>query len=593
MTEIKPWSISTTVRNPHRMRGFLSAIADLEGEVWNKEAQIKFQIELIRRKLYGAGSSQFSNGLSPQHQEILSSADDLTTQDAQRIFDEKQYEDPPMRGRTSFKPLEKFGFVCLGDRKLQITASGKEFLMEDVDFSEILLRSLVKWQLPNPIEARSFPEEYGYNIKPFVGTLHLIKRVNALCVAERQKPKGISFFEFGLFAITLIDHQAIEQTACDIMEFRKELSNRPKNKQDAYLHAAPQTWRPNFVAKNMRDYTDNTVRYFRTTGLIRVRGSGYYIDIEPLRQVETDSLLDWDSGKPDANIDYGATIANPQLPELPWETPTQMTQSALTVINHLNKSGQVTDLPKGFEKMTLAKQKMTLEKLRKQMREWQKEKAKNAAKDPKEIQNIIKNLRALMDKKTRIPNKPTYLEHWTALALMAINDAITIHPNYPLGDDGMPTNTAPAGKADIECHYKNFKMVCEVTLQRDKLQWVNEGQPVLRHTHEFAQAHPSAEIFCLFVAPQIHIDTANIFWVHIRSGYESQEMRVVPITISDLCDILEFCAQCYSHNKVISYKKWKELLICAVGAAENHDSASQWVASMSSLIEKWKGQITA
>lgn len=40
MPGIKPWSLSTTVRNPYRLRGFLAALAELEGEVWNRANQV-------------------------------------------------------------------------------------------------------------------------------------------------------------------------------------------------------------------------------------------------------------------------------------------------------------------------------------------------------------------------------------------------------------------------------------------------------------------------------------------------------------------------------------------------------------------------
>jgi hypothetical protein len=38
------WSVSTTVRNPERIRSFLKVLKGLEGEVWNNEVQKKYQI---------------------------------------------------------------------------------------------------------------------------------------------------------------------------------------------------------------------------------------------------------------------------------------------------------------------------------------------------------------------------------------------------------------------------------------------------------------------------------------------------------------------------------------------------------------------
>ena len=48
----KPWSISTTVRNPERLRDFLNVLKILEGQPFNSDNQIKYQILLIQHKLY-------------------------------------------------------------------------------------------------------------------------------------------------------------------------------------------------------------------------------------------------------------------------------------------------------------------------------------------------------------------------------------------------------------------------------------------------------------------------------------------------------------------------------------------------------------
>ena len=59
----KPWSITTTLRNPERIRNFLIVLKELEGQEWNKENQVKYQILLIKDRFYGL-TNQFYNGLS-------------------------------------------------------------------------------------------------------------------------------------------------------------------------------------------------------------------------------------------------------------------------------------------------------------------------------------------------------------------------------------------------------------------------------------------------------------------------------------------------------------------------------------------------
>ena len=46
----------------------------------------------------------------------------------------------------------------------------------------------------------------------------------------------------------------------------------------------------NKVIKNCKDYLDNTIRYFRVTGYISLRGGGFYIDLEKSRDSSISAL---------------------------------------------------------------------------------------------------------------------------------------------------------------------------------------------------------------------------------------------------------------------------------------------------------------
>jgi hypothetical protein len=131
----KPWSITTTIRNPYRLRAILQLIKEkLAGFIWNKENQIRFQILMIQHRLYGYSeekgfSNQFLNGLYKKHLKIFTDfSHSLTFEEAKSIFDSKNYIDPAMRGRQSLNPLKKFGFVILRKKIIEITQLGDVFL---------------------------------------------------------------------------------------------------------------------------------------------------------------------------------------------------------------------------------------------------------------------------------------------------------------------------------------------------------------------------------------------------------------------------------------------------------------------------------
>ncbi len=48
----KPWSITTTLRNPERLRNFLIVLKELENSEWTLENQIKYQIFHIKESKF-------------------------------------------------------------------------------------------------------------------------------------------------------------------------------------------------------------------------------------------------------------------------------------------------------------------------------------------------------------------------------------------------------------------------------------------------------------------------------------------------------------------------------------------------------------
>ena len=200
----KTWSITTTVRNPYRLRDILRLVTEIENDVWDLESQKKIQILLIKNRLYGYDSKQFYAGLTEEQKEIINNTSkNITFEKAEEIFNAKKYTDPSMRGRQSLNPLKKFGFIFIQNKKIKITNLGKSFLKKDYNLQDIFLNSLLKFQIPNPI-LTGYEDINIYNIKPFIATLHVIKKVNEKEKERGNKEKGISKYEFELFILTLV-----------------------------------------------------------------------------------------------------------------------------------------------------------------------------------------------------------------------------------------------------------------------------------------------------------------------------------------------------------------------------------------------------
>lgn len=108
----KPWSVTTTVRNPGRLRDFLVVLRQLENSDWNHENQKKYQVLLIQNRLYGYENPQFYNNLSQDEVDLIDDySKEISFETAEKIFNEKDYKDPPMRGRQSLNRSLKSGVI--------------------------------------------------------------------------------------------------------------------------------------------------------------------------------------------------------------------------------------------------------------------------------------------------------------------------------------------------------------------------------------------------------------------------------------------------------------------------------------------------
>ena len=243
----KPWSITTTVRNPERLRNFLAVLQQLENSEWHLENQKKYQILLIQNRLYGYGSPQFYKGLSQDKIELIDDlSKDISFETAEEIFYAKNYEDPAMRGRQSINPLKKMGLAAIENNKIRITDSGKLLLKKDFDYEEVFFRSLLKWQIPNPVN-RDYPKNGNYDIKPFIGTLHLINAVNQKEIARGGTAKGLSKEEFSLFAPALIHYRDVDAYAGKIIAVRDELSEKARHEKRIIFEAYKRQFASEFL----------------------------------------------------------------------------------------------------------------------------------------------------------------------------------------------------------------------------------------------------------------------------------------------------------------------------------------------------------
>ena len=593
----RPWSISTTVRNPERLRAFLRVLKKLEGEPFNKENQIKYQELLIQERLYTPTS------LPPKYRSYYENpSKDMPFEIAEEIFMLKKYKDPAMRGRQSVNPLNKLGFAIARETSgpVKITTLGNLFLNSDYDIGEIFFKSLLKLQFPNPW-SKSFSRKDGFNIMPFIATLKLLAKIDAV-----EQKKGLSKREFSVFVPLLINAMQIDEYANKIIEFR----GIDKQEKDAYVYNFVKSfYKTNDVTekiiKDLFDYGDNTMRYFRLTRYFRIEtdaiGRYWRIDLEPTRYGEIKQLIDTYDGRAiefKSQEEYISYLSDINRPELPWEQEENLKKvffSLKTALNNFITQRNVKITPE--EKLLLEKDATSLSKsdLKKYIEEMRRLNTKislslqkSSLKHNIEVaKRIIEILEKPQHNLKKIP--PEQFEKLIADALKVINDEILIKPNYPIDDYGEPISHAPGGKADIEYFYKHFVGICEVTLDCSNKQWIQEGQPVMRHLRDFENKNRgNPDTFCVFIAPKVREDTYSIFWTSVKYEYDGKTQKIIPLTTKQFAAILKKLVKYLENGRTFSHQDLYELYNKLVDKTKHLQGFSQWVSSISETINEWE-----
>lgn len=600
---LKAWSITTTVRNPERLRDFLVALKPLENKTWDNANQENYQKLLIKNRLYGFGNTQFYNGLTTTIVNLINDTDSEIDDDTiDEIIRLKNYTDFAMRGRQSINPLTKFGFVIIDGGLVRITELGKKLIASEKDTGDVFLKSFIKWQIPNPAN-NDFADNGDYDVVPFVATLKLISEVNRIEAERGNNPVGISKREFSFFAPSLVKYAEIKSYAKKIVELRDLQSGKTKQERKEIRDNYRKQFAINFLGtnkqteinkllKNLQDYGDNAIRYFRLTKFIRIRGNGFYIDLEPNRHTEIEALFESEFYKPKHFADkdeYVAYMANDNLPVLPWQTKDKLSEIANDVYGDVielqNKLGLTTDSKKDIAPMSENDLTAYISDLRGIRKDLQEKDNHVKSQPVSSISQYIEQLENIFN----LENRALMLEYLSTMGLHALNDAKEIKPNYPVGDDNKPTSTAPGGMADIECFYDSFNMICEVTMLNGRDQWFNEGQPVMRHLRDFENSHNNA--YCIFIAPNIHTDSAETFHIANTVGYKGSKQKIAPLTIKQFVELLKTLKQMREANKHFTHNNLKSLVNDIAESANSINNSDDWVANTENIVNSWSASL--
>lgn len=490
------------------------------------------------------------------------------------------------RDRINRAP-KALGFVDLKPH-INLTEAGENFISEKRT-EEVLLRQLLKFQLPSPYHRE--PEEFKgiFCVKPYLEIFRLIYELGT-----------ISFDELMIFGMQLTHYNKFDSIVAEIKTFRR---------MKLYAKLSYKAFRGNYLkeqvekiyaddindgntktresrdksidkfvttkSRNLRDYADACFRYLRATGMVEISQRGHSISIMPEKRKEVEFFLSMVDRKPvyiDDENNYKKYLFDGSVPELYSDNRFRLIEQVKEVTGKSEKLEEHTtnELKDILENAIANKKKQIISKQITELKEY-----KNYA-DVMDTFDDIKN-NVLYD-------APLMLE-WNTWRAMTMLDGGDIKANLKLDDKGQPMSTAAGNMADIVCDYGNFGLAVEVTMQSGQKQYETEGEPVSRHLAKLKK-ETGKDAYCLFIAPKINESCIAYFYaLHTMNiAFYGGKSVIVPLELDVFINMVE---QSYNAGYVPNPKQVKSIFEYSLEQAKNSVDEKEWYAKVKEKALNW------
>ncbi|MFH1326378.1 MAG: AlwI family type II restriction endonuclease [Candidatus Falkowbacteria bacterium] len=467
-SEYKPLLFTTTMRNPERLKNFLTVFSEYDGEVLTNEIIDKVAKILIQKGLY-----QPMKTTSIIKNKWKSEIELSKTETEKVFFDNPQSHKEagfgkgwPSRFDTWFKIGKELGFVWYWtNEEIKFSESGKMLLNKEKPENELMVfaNAFAKYQRHNP-----FRRVLNKNV-PLILLIQTIKLLND---DPKYNGAGISKLEIPLLLCWQDDNA--EALYREIKKLRKKYGYTPSNEVILELCY-------NLLNKTKRDdnsilgdYPDDFIRKMRLTGLLSLRGGGRFIDINKKEIATVDYILknyiSYKELKTEKEFfNYIGTVDHDLITTLSvYESPVRTTKAELEKwVNHYA---------------------------------WESIKA--------EMLNLAQK-KSSNDDILKIIEQPLRLEFLTSLAILKKLPNVVVKPNFISDDEGLPTSFASGGNPDIECLEDKNTVLIEVTLLTGTQQHIRESFSIHRHLEEYVRK--GTKSYAVFISPKSFIDTERYF----------------------------------------------------------------------------------
>jgi len=548
----------TSPRTPFKMRDEIKLLIDnFQGKKWDKETQTAFAEKL--------SESDFFEGKIEKNLDFAA------------------------RDRINRSP-KALGFVNLSP-VVELTSAGKQFLYGKRP-EEVFLRQLLKFQLPSPYH---IDKNGKFNIKPY---LELIRATVDL--------GGLSKDEIAIFIMQLTNVAYYDEVKNKILTIRDRIKNIDR-RQTSYRRTIKEVYREELTnlyrleisegniltrqssdnslekfietkGKNFRDYADAAIRYLRATQLLsfeyktnRLIHSKYKID-------EIQFLLnnvDRSAKKFASEEEFKAYLFSD-------DTPSLLSDNVAGLITELKNLGLASEELKRVESLSTDEIKDIRDNLLEKTKETNVNQQVQELQTYTEYEDIVKTYDDIAQGNIVDPALVLEWNTWRAFTML---DDGKIVGNFRFDLQGMPLFNAPGNKPDIECEYKKYNIIVEVTLSSGQKQYEMEGEPVARHLG-MHQREKNKETYCIFLTKKLSQATlAHFYSLHkIDIAFYGGKAKIIPVEIEVFQKLLKTAYQ--SKTKPTSEDIYK-FVSEATSLVSNTSNELEWYQHINALADNW------
>lgn len=494
------------------------------------------------------------------------------------------------RDRINRAP-KSLGFVDLKPQ-IKITDAGRNFI-SGKRTEEVLLRQLLKFQLPSPYHKKPTKFKETFCVKPYLEMFRLIYELGT-----------ISFDELMIFGMQLTHYNKFDSIVDEIRIYRRMKTYAKINTKAGYKTFRGEYLREQvekiykndidggntktresrdksvdkFVAtkaQNLMDYADACFRYLRATGIVEISQRGHSISIMPEKRREVEFFLSNVDREPiyiDDEEKYKQYLFNATIPELYSDNHSRL----------ICQIKEVTGQTAGLEYDSVDALKDILENALTSKKDEIINKQIAALKEYRNYADIIDTFDDI--KKNAFYDTPLMLE-WNTWRAMTMLDGGDIKANLKFDDKGQPMSTASGNMSDIVCNYGDFGLAVEVTMQTGQRQYEMEGEPVSRHLAKLKK-ETGKDAYCLFIAPKINESCIAYFYaLHTMNiAFYGGKSVIVPLELDVFINMIE---QSYRAGYVPNPKQVRSIFEYSMEQAKIAADEHEWYANVKERALSW------